>query len=87
MLPVWRQTKPVQMRFMNRTKGKCKVSKMLTFLQISLGLTPKEGLQPGGKLAIDINVDCPHSDVALLAVDKGLYILNNENKLSRDKVN
>ena len=59
---------------------------MLTFLQISLNLDRKE-LQPGGKLAIDINVDCPNSDVALLAVDKGLYILNNENRLSRDKVN
>ena len=46
----------------------------------------RDEIQPGGDLKLDINVACPHSDVALLAVDKGLYILNSENRLSRDKV-
>ena len=43
-------------------------------------------MQPGENLTIDINVDCPNSEVALLAVDKGLFSLNNDNTLSRDKV-
>ena len=28
----------------------------------------------------------PHSDVALLALDAGLFVLNNENKLTREQV-
>ena len=85
MLLVWRRTRLVQMRFVGNRIGIPVKSNILNLLQISLNLDNIE-LQPGGKLAIDINVDCPNSDVALLAVDKGLYILNNENRLSRDKV-
>lgn len=43
-------------------------------------------MQPGRDAKLQINVSCPNSDIALLAVDKGLYILNNKNRLSRNKV-
>ncbi|XP_062522084.1 complement C3-like [Corticium candelabrum] len=52
---------------------------------ISLELkTPR--VQPDTQAIIGVNVACPNSDVALLALDKGLYILNSENRLSRDKI-
>ena len=49
-------------------------------------MTIKEGsVLPGGTITISVKA-ARHSDVALLAVDKGLYILNNENKLTQDQV-
>ncbi|XP_062523087.1 complement C3-like [Corticium candelabrum] len=53
--------------------------------EISLSLA-NSIVEPGSQVNLDIKVDCPFSDIALLAVDKGLYILNNENKLTREKM-
>jgi integrin beta 2 len=53
--------------------------------EISLHLD-KNTVEPGDTVAIDVNVDCPNSDIVLLAVDRGLYMLNKENNLSRDKL-
>lgn len=43
--------------------------------EISLHLD-KNTVEPGDTVAIDVNVDCPNSDIVLLAVDRGLYMLN-----------
>ncbi|XP_062499169.1 complement C3-like [Corticium candelabrum] len=53
--------------------------------EISLKLKT-QSVRPGTQATIGVNVACPNSDVALLAVDKGLYILNSKNILSRDKI-
>eukprot|EP00118_Oscarella_pearsei_P000066 m.4121 g.4121 ORF g.4121 m.4121 type:complete len:1787 (+) comp10246_c0_seq1:161-5521(+) len=42
-------------------------------------------VKPGEEAEIIIRA-APHSDVALLAVDSGLYILNNENKLTKNQL-
>lgn len=53
---------------------------------LKISLSGKTGrLTPGGQTSITIQAS-KFSDIALLAVDKGLEILNNENKLSRETV-
>lgn len=42
-------------------------------------------VEPGRQVKLKITAQ-PHSDVALLAVDAGLYVLNNKNKLTRRQV-
>ena len=42
-------------------------------------------IRPGEEVTISV-MAAKYSDVALLAVDKGLYILNSENKLTQDQV-
>ena len=42
-------------------------------------------VRPGDEVTISVKA-ASYSDVALLAVDKGLYILNNKNKLTQDQV-
>ena len=41
---------------------------------------------PGHETELTVTA-AEHSYIALLAVDKGLYVINNETKLTKEKVN
>jgi hypothetical protein len=47
--------------------------------------TNVEKTEPGNQITVEIKAE-KFSDIALLAVDAGLFILNNENKLTRQLV-
>ena len=41
-------------------------------------------VSPGSTVTLEVRTE-PNSDVALLAVDSGMYALNNKNKLTREQ--
>ena len=62
------------------------LNKMRNYLQIFVTPILRGGatLTPGSPMKLEVFTGID-SDVALLAVDKGLYALNNKNKLTREQ--
>jgi hypothetical protein len=54
-------------------------------VSVSIATKGRGDVRPGKEVTISVKA-AKYSDVALLAVDKGLYILNNNNKLTQDQV-